>query len=125
MKFVLTLFFTAFLLIPQSHATGTLYCATADQSIEFYGSTGRVPGNPLINGILVNTEEATTEFTNSQVVGYWNMGEDLMLALTDVEAMELVYVIKAKYIVAPETEPSFVGTVEFANGDIFDVVCEL
>lgn len=125
MKLGLTLFFGAFLCVSQAYATGSLYCATADQSIEFYGTTGRVAGNPLIDGILVNTEEETREFSNSQVVGYWNMGEDLMLALTDEEAMELVYVIKAKYVVGPEVDPSFIGTVEFTNGDVFDVVCEL
>lgn len=113
------------LLSLNSFATGSLYCATEQTEYEFFASTGRVYGNPIVGGLLVNNNvsEETEEYLNSQIVGYWNMGDDLKLAVTDDQAMELLYLIEAKYI-GGEEGPLYEGTLTLANGSVLKVSCE-
>jgi hypothetical protein len=109
----------------QSFATGSLYCVTPQTEYEIFASTARVFGNPIIGGLLVNNNltEETQEFLNSQIVGYWNMGDDLKLAVIDEQAMGLQFVIKAKFV-SSDNGPTYIGTLELADGSTFKVSCE-
>lgn len=113
----------ALLVSTQAFATGSLYCSTPAKEYEFYGTTGRVPGNPLIGGLLVNTADQTEEFSNANVVGYWNMGDTLKFAVTDDNAEKLVYSVEASFVYSDEG-PIYVGVLTLASGEFFQVECE-
>jgi hypothetical protein len=112
------------LLSAQAFATGSIYCSTPAKEYEFSGTTGRVAGNPLIGGMLVNTEEETQTFANGQVVGYWNMGDTLKFAVIDDNAEKLLYKVEASYVYS-EDEPKFVGVLTLDSGEFFLVECEM
>lgn len=121
MKALLSL--TLLFLSVSSFATGSLYCSTPFKEYEFDGTTGRVPGNPLINGILVNTEEQTVVYPNSQIVGYWAMGESMNFAITDENAEKLLYMVETK-LVYSDNGPSSVGVLTLHTGENFLIKCE-
>ena len=104
-------------------ATGSLYCATPAKEYEFFGTTGRVPGNPLVGSLLVNTEAQTEEFPKSQVVGYWAMDDTVSFAVTDSNAEKLVYRVETKMVYNDEG-PASVGVLTLATGENFLITCE-
>ncbi len=114
----------SFLLSAQAFATGSVYCSTPAKEYEFSGTTGRVAGNPLIDGMLVNTDEETQTFSNSRIVGYWNMGETLKFAIADDQFSNLLYSVEAKFVYSDEG-PSYVGVLTLASGEFFLVECEM
>lgn len=104
-------------------ATGSIYCSTPDTSVEIAATTGRVPGNPIVGEVLVNTEEETKTYVATQVVGYWNMGETFQMALVDEQAMQFDYLIEAKFI-DNDFGPYAVGTLKLADGSVLPLTCE-
>ena len=104
-------------------ATGSLYCSTPAKEYEFDGTTGRVPGNPLVGGILVNTDEQTVVYPKSQIVGYWAMGDTVSFAIIDANAEKLLYSVETKMVYNDEG-PSSVGVLTLASGEYFLITCE-
>lgn len=114
----------ALILSTQAFATGGFYCSTPAKEYEFYGTTGRVPGNPLVGSLHVNTSAQAQEFDRLQVVGYWNMGDTLKFAVLDDNAENLVYTVEA-FRVPSEEMPKFVGSLSFQSGDAVFIECEV
>lgn len=77
--------------ITSARATGGFDCVTVDKSIEIFGTTGSVVGNPLISvSVLRNGKEF--EYSRSQAVAYWNLDQEkLKLALADKEYTQIDY----------------------------------
>ena len=116
--------FALLFLSVSTFATGSLYCSTPAKEYEFYGTTGRVPGNPLVGPLLVNTAAQTEEFERSQVVGYWAMGDTVNFAVTDLNAEKLVYSVETKLVYYQDGMPSSVGVLTLASGKRFLITCE-
>lgn len=115
------------LLSINSFATGGFYCVSSelDNQVEIWGTTGRVPGNPIVGDVGVNvTNGPQLMYTRGQVVAYWNMGETFKLALIDQNAEKLEYVIEAKFYETEEA-PIAKGVLKLASGELSAVTCEL
>lgn len=108
-------------------ATGGFTCTTVgiENQIEIWGTTGRVHGNPIVGDLGVNiTNGPELRIPTTQVVGYWNMGEDFKLAIVDDQAMGFIYYIEAKQDMTADY-PVALGTLEVADGSKYAVKCEL
>jgi len=107
-----------------AHATGGFDCTGYDngKKIELFGSTGRVAGNPLISNItmLSGTEEVVTVFSKKSVVGYWNMGRSLKLAVIDENADKLVIKLVTRY---KRNSPNSKGKLTLPNGKTIKIRC--
>ena len=115
----------ALLISLNAHATGGFDCVgyKADgKKVEVFGTTGRVPGNPLVSDVMmiVGNEEVAQVFPRNQVVGYWNMGRDLRVAIVDSNAEQIVLKLRARY---KRNSPNAKGKLTLENGEKVRVKC--
>lgn len=113
----------ALILSTQAFATGGFYCTTPAKKYEFSGTTGRVYGNPLVGGIYVTVSGQEKKYSKGNVVGYWNMGDNLKFAILDDNAEKLLYKVEASYVYSNEG-PNYVGVLTLDSGEFFLVECE-
>lgn len=115
----------ALLLSLNAHATGGFDCVGTKangEKVEVFGTTGRVPGNPLVSDIMMTegAEEVAQVFSKDLVVGYWNMGKRLMFAVVDQNAEKIVLKLKAKY---KRNSPDAKGKLTLPSGEKVKVKC--
>ena len=61
----------------------------AQVEVQISGSTGRVLGSPIISDLFVGIDGASDlqfKIPQNQIVGFWNLGPDLMVHALDAEA---------------------------------------
>ena len=110
-----------------AHATGGFFCSGVDaegQKVEVLGSTGRVPGNPLVSDITLvrGPNEIAQVFNRDSVVGYWNMSKKFKVAVTDENAENIILKITAKL---KKDSGLFEGKLTLVNDEKIEVNCEM
>ena len=115
----------ALLLSLNAHATNGFDCTgyKADgKKVELFGTTGRVPGNPLVSDLTmtVGNIEIAQVIPRNLVVGYWNMGRDLRVAAVDANAENMVLKLRAKL---RRNSHIAKGKLTLANGEKIKVKC--
>ncbi|MDC1174238.1 hypothetical protein OAT67_02510 [Bacteriovoracaceae bacterium] len=108
-----------------AHATGGFDCVgnkANGEKVEIFGTTGHVVGNPLVSDVFmtVGNVETAQVFPRNQVVGYWNMGRQFKLAITDDNAMEIVVKLIARY---KRNSPDMKGKLTLPGGEVVKVKC--
>ena len=108
-----------------AHATGGFDCAGLDadgNTVEVYATTGRVPGNPIVGDVKMTRSplEIVQIFPKTNIVGYWNMGKKLKLAIVDANAENIVLKLKVKFKKNSEVAK---GTLTLNGEEKIKVVC--
>lgn len=112
----------SFLLSFQAAATGSLDCFNEDQTFYISGTTARFYGNPLLYGLTVEREGQRFEIPRERIIGYWNMGPQVLVATIDAD-----YIDEELYLEVKEEDEApyqWVGQARF-RGEEFTVSCEL
>ena len=109
-----------------AHATGGFDCTgvkSNGEQVSISGATGRVVGNPLISPVLmtVGNQEINQVFPRAQVVGYWNIGRYLSLAIIDSNAEKMLVKLEAKF---KKRSNIAKGKLILADGEKVKVTCE-
>ncbi|MBK27102.1 MAG: hypothetical protein CME70_24070 [Halobacteriovorax sp.] len=117
----------ALLLSLNAHATGGFSCQglKADgEKVELFGTTGRVPGNPLVSDVMMTVGDIETAqvFPKDQVVGYWSMGKSIKLAIVDSNAEEIILKLSVK---TKKDEDALTGKLTIPGGEKLHVSCIL
>jgi hypothetical protein len=85
-----------------SYATGGFFCNAEIRNndiqvdVQISGTTGRVIGNPLVANLIFsidNMSDLRFEIQRENVVGYWNLNNELKLNALDEQAMESVVLL--------------------------------
>ena len=85
-----------------SYATGGFFCNAEIRNndiqvdVQISGTTGRVIGNPLVANLIFsidNMSDLRFEIPKEDVVGYWNLNNELKLNALDNQAMESVVLL--------------------------------
>ncbi len=87
-------FATAAFLSVDAHATGGFNCHIPSGEIQISGTTGTLPGNPLVSEITVVAGGIVTTIPKLNVVGYWNEGGILLIRAIDTDSLEDSLVLK-------------------------------
>lgn len=117
----------ALLVSMNAHATGGFTCTGLDaegSKVEVFGTTGRVPGNPLVSDIQLVREplEIAQVFSQDSVVGYWNISKKFKLAVTDDNAENIILKITAKL---KKDTGLYKGKLTLVNDEKIEVTCEM
>ncbi len=110
-----------------AHATGGFNCSGLDaegNNVEVFGTTGRVPGNPLVSDVqMVRAPlEIAQVFNQDSVVGYWNMSKKFKLAITDANAENIILKITAKL---KKDTGLYKGKLTVGTDEKIEVTCEM
>ena len=84
----------ALFLSPDAFATGGFNCHIPSGELQISGTTGTLPGNPLVSDITVVYGGIEATIPKSNVVGYWNDGEILLIRAVDSDRLEDSLVLK-------------------------------
>lgn len=77
-----------------AYASGGFTCTDAT-GLSVYGGTGRVVGNPLISDVTVDYRGQTiARYPKSQVMGYWNHGNEIRVLVSDADMIDSVAEIR-------------------------------
>lgn len=115
--------FLSLLISSNLYATGGFECTSKKEGILVaYGTTASVVGNPLI-ALTIIENGVEKSYSRDQVMGYWNMGPELKVAVSDQDYMELEYVLETKEVAPRINEGKTVGTLTNSAGQKLDVVC--
>jgi len=87
-------FFAAAVMSPEAYATGGFNCHIPSGELQISGTTGTLPGNPLVSDITVTYGGLEATIPKSNVVGYWNDGEILLIRAVDSDRLEDSLVLK-------------------------------
>ena len=110
------------MLASNAFATGGFYCFNKDKSLEISGTTGRLYGNPIVDSVYLTNNGTESVFKKINAVGYWNMGNDLKLAVIDNDFMDMEFVLEAKKSLFSHY---FVGKVTLKDDSKVRVKCEM
>lgn len=105
------------------YATGGFECnLESTGSLVAFGTTASVVGNPLISlTIIENGLEKT--YSRDQIVGYWNIGTQLKVAVTDRDYLTLEYVLETNSKSPGLYDGESSGTLKTQLGQSLEVVC--
>ena len=79
---------------PEAYATGGFNCHIPSGELQISGTTGTLPGNPLVSDITVVYGGIVATIPKVNVVGYWNDGETFLIRALDSERLEDSLVLK-------------------------------
>jgi hypothetical protein len=107
-------------------ASGGFYCFNKNKTVEIYATTGRLFGNPISGETTFKNNGVTKKFKKDQVVGYWNMGSNLKLAVIDSDYNFEELTLEARKPYFSNSENKFVGKLELpgVQNSIF-IICEM
>ena len=103
-------------------ATGGFDCYNKSKTFEISAVNAMVFGSPIVGPVYVTENGVTIQIDKKYVLGYWNMGKELKVAITDSDYIEQAYLLKAKK--SPFSN-YFVGKVVLPTGDKIKVKCEV
>jgi hypothetical protein len=79
---------------PEAYATGGFNCHIPSGELQISGTTGTLPGNPLVSDITVVYGGIVATIPKVNVVGYWNDGETFLIRALDSERLEDSLILK-------------------------------
>ncbi len=85
---------TATFLSRDARATGGFNCHIPSGEVQISGTTGTLPGNPLVSDITVMAGGIVSTIPKLNVVGYWNEGGILLIRAIDTDSLEDSLVLK-------------------------------
>lgn len=103
-------------------ATGGFDCYSKDKSFEISATNAVVFGSPIVGSVYVKDNGIELEISKQYVLGYWNMGNELKVAITDSDYMGVEYLLETRK--SPFSN-YFVGKVTLKNGSKVKVKCEV
>jgi hypothetical protein len=117
----------ALLVSLNAHATGGFTCVGTDaegMKVEVYGTTGRVPGNPLVSDVqMVRAPiEIAQVFNRDTVVGYWSSAKKFKIAIVDANAENIILKITAK---KKKDSDILSGKLTIQGDEKIEVNCEM
>jgi hypothetical protein len=107
----------------KAFATGGFECTDkSNGKLVAFGTTARVVGNPLI-ALTIIEDKNETSYSRDQIVGYWNMGPELKVAVSDADYMFLDYVLETVEVTPRINEDVTEGTLKNRHGVVVEVEC--